>query len=155
MNLSTQAKIYWLLYFGFRDLFNGGYIWLYDGTIPDSPDHDVRGELIGAVTRDGLYPNRSSNEFLRNALPFDFLTSNSVLYGTTKSQFTQEPLWKVHVVKPGVPRWFRFTSWNDLPTGHRSDRTRMDGLVGRELVILSHNLTLESEEVVDTFRVYL
>lgn len=149
--LSTNAKNDLMTSLSFREIFNGGYLWFYDGTPPVTADLDVTGNLIGAVTSDGLVPNRNSNEFLRNGLSFSFVAVDGML----KYEISELHTWHIYVAQVGTPTWFRFTAWNDLPTGNSTIKSRFDGVIGDDLILTKIPFALSDTEVIDSFTVYL
>lgn len=155
LTLSTLAKNELLANIPFRLLFNGGYIWLYNGTRPTHPDYDVTGTLIATVTNNGNYPILTGNlDISRNGLSFEFSAYNGILFGSTRN-LLGNPIWKLHVLQVGTPTWFRFTFWNDSPVGHSINRIRMDGDIGTDLVLLTTPLIPGSSQNIDDFKVYI
>jgi hypothetical protein len=115
MNLSTGLKNNLLSLMGMRPLLNGGCIWLFSSTIPTKADYEPNGNLLGAITNNGLVPN----------LPTNGLTFGYVAGGILGKSSTET--WSLYVAQEGEAGWFRFTGPKGDYAGYSTSAVRLDG----------------------------
>lgn len=115
-----------------------GFIYLYDGTQPASPDTGATGTLLGKVTlnNDGS-TGLSWEAAAAGVLPKDV-----------------DENWQFAGLANGTVGWFRFSEAADTPTNTSATAKRIDGLVGTagaDMNISNTAVVLAAVSTVDSF----
>jgi len=99
---------------GVRGAFAGGFIYIFPGTQPASPDTGATGTLLGKVTVNG---DGSTG------LNFD-----AAVNGVMSKALAE--VWRFLGLADGQAGWFRFCEASDTPTVTSATASRMDGTLG-------------------------
>ncbi len=119
LNLSTGFRSSLLAGTSWKTLFDGGVIYVYTGTQPDTADEAVTGTLLGKVTINGGEWDAG--------LPTNGLT---YVQNTIYIQKTEVERWFLATIAAGIAGWFRIVG-NAMDVGS-NDVTlpRVDGAIG-------------------------
>ena len=147
IRLSTGLRNAVATNYGLGIMMNNGVIYVYDGTIPDSPDDAPTSNLLGKITTGGL-AFVPGNDTIGAGLNLTFVsvgglknTGNWILTGSAN----------------GVPTWFRWC-WagaDDLTAS--TYYPRVDGVVGPNgpLTLAISSITPTTSLQVDQFLLIL
>lgn len=125
---------------GVKGALAGGFIYIYPGSQPTSPDTGASGTLLGKVTVNG-----DGSTGLTFDAPVNGVLSKAA--GET---------WRFIGLADGQAGWFRFSDATDTPTATSTSAARIDGTigtVGADAEIANTNIVLGSSNTVDQFTV--
>lgn len=144
IRLSSGLRSSMMFSYGFAELMKYGHIKLYAGAAqPVSADRAPTGQQIGFVSMDGKVPLTNQEV---GGLEFDLVgpgrlgpVGNWVLRGTAT----------------GTIQWWRMV-WNAADDGSNSEfYPRLDGAVGESLILISSQITDETENPIESFTLIL
>jgi hypothetical protein len=130
-----------LLESGFKPNMDGGFLYLYPGSQPSTPDAAASGTLLGKVTVSA-----------DDATGLTFQTP-AVLGVMSK---TAAELWQFKGLTDGQVGWFRFCEAADTPTTASGTAARFDGTIGTagaDVDIGNSNIKTDAINTVDRFTV--
>jgi hypothetical protein len=126
---------------GLQAKFNGGFIYLYTGAQPSTPDQGATGVLLGKVTKNG-----DGSTGLTWADPVSGVMGKNT------------DVWQFTGLAAGTVGWFRISESADTPTGDSSTEVRVDGTVGTagaDANIANTNISAGAVSSVDSFNVVM
>lgn len=115
-------------------LLNEGFIYLFNGTRPDSADI-ASGTAAGVITVNGQAP------------PSGGLTLSAHASGYLRNAST----WKTRTLVAGTVTWFRYVDSSRTINTYSETVSRIDGDIGEELILPSPILVADQYQTVDTF----
>lgn len=127
--------------YGLGMAMNKGVIRLYDGTIPANPDMAPTGNLLGAITKDGVAyvpGNNKEQAGLRVKLQ-------------SPGTLVKDGIWRLVGSRIGTATWFRWYSSQVDDYGANTNFLRVDGQVGSDLFLTNASLTPTTNVEVSTF----
>lgn len=124
----------------FRTLMNGGFLTVYSGTRPASPEAAETGNMLLNITSDGV------DGLLR------FQTAGDISDGVIAKLETEA--WDGTVSNSGAATWFRFYG-PDHVTGASTIGFCFDGTVGVDLLLPTSSLVQGDPSTVDIFSLAL
>lgn len=142
VKLSTGLAASMLGNYGLKAMMNYGWIAVYDGTQPISPDMPSASNLLGRVTTGGnpVIVGSTSGGALR-------LTQDES--GTILKSGT----WTLTGEENGTAIWWRWW-WNAYDDGSYSMYyPRLDGLVGESLILANNAITTSTSIEIEAFNV--
>jgi hypothetical protein len=142
VRLSSGLAASMLGNYGLRAMMNYGYIALYDGIQPVSPDIPPDGTLLGLITTGG--DAFLVNSFTDGALEIS-QSSNGVI--------GKVGAWILSGEATGVATYWRWY-WNAFDnTDFSIFYPRMDGAIGESLVLADANITGSTSVEIESFNV--
>jgi hypothetical protein len=142
VRLSTGLALSMLGSYGLRAMMNYGYISIYSGEQPLSPDQVPTGTLLGKILTDG-------NPFVIGSQAGGALEVAQTELGILELAGT----WLLTGEDIGTAGWWRW-SWNSFDNDAQSFYyPRMDGLVGESLVLVDTAITPLTSVQIDSFNV--
>jgi hypothetical protein len=114
--------------YGLTRMMNSGHICLYSGVPPGGADEKIEHPLIGQVTSFGLP--------VTGGIPTNGLRITQSIPG----RLSGADDWYVRVINSGTPTWWRWKWYMPDDDKESLYYPRMDGNVGRELVLETTNL---------------
>lgn len=149
--LSSGLKWRWMENYGLRFMLFGGWIGLYDGDKPVSPDYAPAGRLLAKVTQDGLehVPGSMSGGALQLRQP-----AIGILVAAPSPRN-----WVLKGVANGDAKWFRFFANTADPNAEDvvGDYVRLDGGIatatsgGEALILANPSIVIGDTRPVDDF----
>lgn len=142
VRLSTGLALSMLGNYGLKAMMNYGYIDVFTGDQPESPDIPATGTRVATIRTDG-------NPFVigsqsGGALQLDQTDTGALRKGGT---------WVITGVATGTAGWWRW-HWNAFDNDAFSFYyPRMDGLVGESLLLASTSITPATLEEIQAFNV--
>lgn len=127
--------------YGMGMVMNKGVIRLYDSTIPANPDLAPTGNLLGAITNNGVAYVPGNNKDvagLRVAL-----VSPGILQ--------KDGVWRLVGSRIGTATWFRWYSSQVDDYGSNTNFIRIDGQVGSDLFLSNPAITTSTNVEISTF----
>jgi hypothetical protein len=142
VRLSTGLGLSMLGHYGLMAMMNYGYIAVYEGPQPSSPNLPPTGTLLGKITTDALaFVIGSSGN---GALELEQDETGLLQQGST---------WILRGSDTGVAGWWRW-HWNAFDDNVESFYyPRMDGIVGESLVLADTSITPATSVAIDNFAV--
>lgn len=126
-----------------RSALHLGVIDIYDGPQPLSADMAPTGRHLARITQNG-------DTFVAGT-PNGGLHTQSV----SKGVLGRSGLWRLKGISTGTPTWFRWKS-NQHDTNATSDQyVRLDGAIGRELILEHESVTPDTEFNINSFSLML
>ena len=143
VKLSTGLAASMLGSYGMRAMMNYGWIAVYDGTQPVSPDiAPSESTLLARVTTGG-------DPFIVN----DFGSGALVIDQTESGVITKSGTWTLAGEATGTATWWRWY-WNAFDnTEFSMFYPRMDGAIGESLVLTDANITPSTSVEIEAFNV--
>jgi hypothetical protein len=128
--------------YGLKAMMNYGFINVYSGDQPLSPDMPATGTLLGQITTDGD--------------PFVIASTTGgalrLAQGDT-GVLEKSGAWLLNGSATGTAGWWRWM-WNAYDSGNQSFYyPRVDGLVGESLVLASAAITPSTLVAIESFNV--
>lgn len=141
IRLSTGARTKFLNA-GVKPTLDDGFIYLYAGTQPTSPDTGATAQLLGKVTveADGTTG----------------VTLDTAVAGVLSKAVAE--LWQFSGLADGQVGWFRFSEAADTPTATSTANARIDGSIGTaggNLNISNTNIVTDAINTVDGFTIVM
>ena len=127
--------------YGLGMVMNKGVIRLYDGTQPTSPDLAPTGNLLGAITNNGVAYVPGNNKDAAGLVVK--LVSPGIL--------EKSGVWKLIGSRIGTATWFRWYSSQVDDYGSNTNFLRIDGGVGTDLFLATPQITTFTSVEVLTF----
>lgn len=125
---------------GIKGSLAAGFIYIYAGVQPVSPNTGASGTLVAKVTKDG---DGSTG------LTFDTTTTATISKAAAET-------WRMVGLANGQAGWFRFAEAADTPTATSATAKRIDGSVGTsgaDMEIANTNIVLAAISTVDNFTI--
>lgn len=129
--------------YGFAQVMNAGVIYVYSGTIPDSPDDPPNGILLGMVTTSGL-PYTPGNDANGAGLLLRMISPGGIVPASGA-------IWRLVGSASGEAGWFRWCASGPDAFNHSTTRARMDGTVGDVLILEEPIISVLTNIQVDSF----
>lgn len=126
---------------GVKGALDGGFVYVYPGTQPTSPDTGATGTLLGKV---------SVEADDTTGLTFEAAAVLGVI------QKAAAELWQFEGLAVGQAGWFRYSEDGDTPTSNSATAARLDGTIGTagaDMDIGNTNITVGAVNTVDRFSV--
>lgn len=126
---------------GIKGALASGFVYIYPGSQPTSPDTGATGTLLGKVTVSG---DGSTGVTFASTASSGVLSKNG------------SETWKFTGLADGQAGWFRFSEAGDTPTALSTTAARMDGTIGTagsDMDIANTNVVTGSSNTVDNFTV--
>ena len=133
--------------YGFAGVMNAGAIYVYSGSIPDSPDDAVSGTLLGTITTDGL-PYNPGADANGAGLRLRVFSPGAIAPAT-------DAVWTLVGSATGEAGWFRWCASGADGFGYSITRPRVDGTIGDVLVLGETTITALTNIKVDSFLMQL
>ena len=128
---------------GLKPALDGGFINIYPGSQPASPDTGATGTLLGTVSIQGLGATGLT------------LQVPAVLGVISK---TAAEVWSFLGLTTGQAGWFRYFEAGDTPSANSTTAARLDGTIGTagaDIDIGNSNIAEGSSNTMDKFAVTL
>lgn len=125
---------------GVAGALTSGFIYIYPGTQPTTPDTGATGTLLGKVTVNGDGTT---------GLSFDASSAGVLPKAAAQT-------WRFTGLADGQAAWFRFSAASDTPTATSSSAARIDGTIGTagaDLNIANTNIVTGAVSTVDNFTI--
>lgn len=125
---------------GIKGSLAAGFIYIYTGTPPATPDTGATGTLLGKVTK--------NNDGITG------LTFDAAVAGVSSKAAAET--WQFTGLAAGQAAWFRFSEAADTPTVTDSTKARIDGTLGTagaDVNIANTSITVGAVSTVDSFTV--
>lgn len=131
--------------YGLGQMMNSGVIYVYGGTIPESPDDAPGSSHLGIITTDGLTftPGNNSNGA---GLKLQAISPGGLLNSGT---------WVLKGIGTGTATWFRWCWMNPDSFQDSTFYPRVDGDIGSAFILPVTNITPATQLVIDTFQLVL
>jgi len=142
VRVSTGLALSMLGNYGLRAMMNYGFIDVFSGDQPLSPDQVPTGTRLAKITTDSL----------------DFVIGSQadgalVLGQDDLGVLTKQGTWMLEGVDTGTAGWWRW-HWNSFDDDAQSFYyPRMDGLVSESLILTSTSITPSTSVEIDSFNV--
>ncbi len=127
--------------YGMGMVMNKGVIRLYDSTIPANPDLAPTGNLLGAITNNGVVyvpGNNKDAAGLRVTL-------------VSPGMLQKDGVWRLVGSRIGTATWFRWYSSQVDDYGSNTNFLRIDGSVGSDLFLSNPAITTLTNVEVSAF----
>lgn len=140
VKVSTGLAVSMLGNYGLTAMMNYGYINIYSGEQPTSPDLPPTGDLLGRITTDG-------NAFIVGASVGGALELQQDEQGVVSAQGN----WVLTGLADGTAGWWRWY-WNSFDDQVQSFYyPRVDGTVGESLILADTAITTATSVAIDSF----
>lgn len=125
---------------GFIEAFNLGFIYIYSGPQPTSPDDDIPGSavLLGKVSVD------AGGTGLTWATPVAGVVAKAAAEN-----------WQFNGITDGTAGWFRLVDSGDIPGGASTTEPRLDGSIatyGSDMNLSNVSITTGAPNTIDVFQ---
>ena len=131
--------------YGLGMVMNKGVIRLYDTTIPTNPDLAPTGNLLGAITNNGVAYVPGNNKDVAG------LKVKLQSPGT----LVNDGVWKLIGSRIGTATWFRWYSSQVDDYGSNTNFLRIDGSVGSDLFLSNPAITTLTSVEISSFNLQL
>lgn len=117
--------------YGLGLMMNGGIIYIYNGTMPDSPDNPPNGTLLAYITTEGRVFQAGE----------DTIDAGLLLYSVFPGVLTDDGRWYLTGLATGTATWWRWC-WSDADShGESTYYPRIDGDVGAALKLNTNEIS--------------
>lgn len=131
--------------YGMGMVMNKGVIRLYDATIPANPDLAPTGNLLGAITNNGVAYVPGNNKDVAGLVIT--LVSPGILQ--------KSGVWRLVGSRIGTATWFRWYSSQVDDYGSNTNFLRIDGSVGSDLFLSNPAITTLTNVEISAFNLQL
>lgn len=131
--------------YGLGMAMNKGVIRLYDDTIPASPDLAPTGNLLGAITTNGIAYIPGTNKEVAGLVVKLF----------SPGMLQKNGVWRLMGTRVGTATWFRWYSSQIDDYGANTNFLRVDGNVGSDLFLSNPAITPLTNVEISTFTLQL
>ena len=131
--------------YGLGMVMNKGVIRLYDATIPANPDLAPTGNLLGAITNDGVAYVPGNNK--------DVAGLRITL--VSPGMLQKSGVWRLVGSRIGTATWFRWYSSQVDDYGSNTNFLRIDGSVGSDLFLSNPAITTLTSVEISSFNLQL
>lgn len=131
--------------YGLGVMLNGGIIRVYDGVIPSTPDKPPFGTELGRITTQAkvFIPGNDVNAA---GLQLAFVSPGTL---------TQGGDWKLKGLTSGTATWWRWNWSGPDPNAQSTLYPRIDGQVGKSLILVTTTITSQTLVTIENFLVQL
>jgi hypothetical protein len=127
---------------GLKGALAAGFIYIYTGSQPTTPDTGATGTLLGKVTVNGDGATG--------------ITYDAAVAGVSSKAAAE--VWRFTGLAAGIAGWFRFSAAGDTPTSTSATAARLDGAVGTsgaDLNLSNLDIAVGQVNTCDSFTVTL